>query len=469
MSTNKSNELPKSLGYGKFGNEEDGGGEAEPTTQEEGELDQLASDMDETSNEEDPLERNLGWNDESEEEAEEGEEEESGEEDDPEGESSEGEEGGEGEETDPEAGEEEGEGEEGEDELYYDAERDFPDSDVQPTKYKDRISLNSGFTEKVRYLREKKANLEENGSRLGAIPLPDYFGDDEGKIDETVDREAFAELSDEEAKKAIHDMDVAIKRSSTKLDKVEAQKRQEQQKEEVTQEYQEAVDDLAGALDSIGIDVEKAKGMEIGEINAKADEAIAELESEENAEDFIRKNSAREWRQAIQELEDAKRTVSEFPEKDREYKEQQSKSKGGQEFDPELTKSTYEGFSDDRPDHPVYDGDSTAREEDFLEYARGKIERQEITPPQHEREWVSVADDYVEMIESEVKKYEKRKEKNSGKDKSGKSKTADDSPVVKDKEKKPNANDLNNQRSRRDVVTTSDIDSDLAALARDMN
>jgi len=352
--------------------------------------------------------------------------------------------------------------------LFYDAERDFPDSDVQPTKYKDRVALNSGFTEKVRYLREKKSDIEENGGRFGAIPLPDYFNGDESMIDQVVDRDAVAEMDDEAAKKAVHDLDVAIKRSSSKADRLIQQKQQRQQKKEVSQEYQQATEDLAGALDHIGLQVDDAKAMTVEEINAKADEAIAELEDEDNAHEFIENNSAQQWRKAIQDLENAKKTVREFPEKAKRYKEQ-ANSDSNQQFDPELTKSTYKGMKEDRPDHPVFEGETAAREEDFLEYVRGKIERQEIVPPQHEREWVDQADNYVDMIEQEKRKYEQRKEKSSKKDKSGKSKTADDSPVKKDKDKKPSARDIGDQRSRRDVLTTKDIDDDIDALARDMN
>jgi len=477
MGTNSSNELPESIGYGDFGSDEDGGQETETTTESADELDELANDMSEESESDDPLDRDLGYGNEDDDEDEDPEE--SGEDqgsESEEGDSQEEEEEVEGEESEEaeetEEAETEDEGEEAteeEDELIYDAERDFPDSDVQPTKYNDRIALNSGFTEKVRYLREKKAQLEEAGSRLGAIPLPDYFGDNEGKIDEVVDREAFSSLSDEEAKKAIHDMDVAIKRTTSKLDTVEAEQQQQQQKQQVSQEYEEAVDNLAGALDNIGLSIDEAKNMQIDEINARADEAIAELEDEDNAHEFIENNSAQEWRRAIQELEDAKRTVSEFPDKERKYREQAKSDNNGQQFDPELAKETYEGFTEDRPEHAVFEGETKAREEDFLEYVRGKIERQEITPPQHEREWLKQADNYVDMIEEEKKAYQQRKKKSSKKDKSGKSKTADDSPVKKDKDKKPTPNDVRGQRSRRDALTTSDIDNDLDRLAQEMN
>jgi hypothetical protein len=465
----QSNEMKDSLGWG------DGD-----------ELEGLANEMDQPAGEEDPLKRDLGWTSDEdetddasttdgEEESGQGEEEdtsaqdgsdkeEDGETEDGSQEDSEEE----GEETDAETGEEETE----EDELFYDAERDYPDDEVPPTKYRDRIALNDGFAAKVRYARQIKEQLEELNEGLGAIQLPDYFRGDESILDQTVDRTAFANLDDESAKKAIRDMDMLIKSAKTKLSRVQTHHEQRQQHQQVSQEYQQEVQKLGDALSDIGLNVDEAKNMSMADIIAKADEAIAELEDEEFSKEFIEKKGPQAWRQEIEKYESAKKVVERFPEVSQKYQEQQQKSgKQANQIDPQKVESSYEGFKQDRPDHAVFEGHTEEREEAFLEWAKKKIEDREVLPPDHERKWLSLADKYVKEIEDERKAYEQRRKKSSpasqGKKGVKDSNTADDSPVDK-KKQPPSSAAVNNNRSRRDVLTTRDIDNELDQLAREM-
>ena len=112
--------------------------------------------------------------------------------------------------------EEGGEGEEEQvedEEDFYDGQRDFGD-DAVPTRYENRMAANHGLVAKVSYFRDLQKRLQDAGTDIGAISLPDAAEGDPDSLNQFSDIEQVMSLPDEDAKKMVAQMDKTLRNSA---------------------------------------------------------------------------------------------------------------------------------------------------------------------------------------------------------------------------------------------------------------
>jgi len=121
------------------------------------------------------------------------------------------------------------EGGDGEDAKFYDPNRDVEDPEnVYPNAYESRMDAQMAVAAKIEKMDELKNTLEENNSQLGAIIDPDL----KKHIEDFRDYNHGAEVSDDELKSFISDIDRGIKATSGKVDRVTTKAKQSRKKRE---------------------------------------------------------------------------------------------------------------------------------------------------------------------------------------------------------------------------------------------
>ena len=454
--------IPKGFGYG-------GESEEQEVTTSTDELDDLASDMDgETPT--DDLDRDLGWGSEEEEEIEEEsteEEEVADEQEESDDETQESDESdeleAEGEQEEEPAGEGEETDEEEGDEPFYDAERDFPGEKVQPSKYKDRVALNSGVAAKVNHSRELLNKLEEMEKGVGAIELPEIFEGNEEFVKNPFDRENFSNLDADQAKKAAFELDKFISDVKNKVDRVESEYTVAQEKEQVTEQYQDALNNVTEALDKTGIPVQEATNLTQRQILSRVDKAIEDYK--ENTFDEVYTEKGIDAANAgLRELEQAKETITEFPEISEKYHDVANKEPAQPQVTEEQTKEAFQELAEDRPDLPMFNGETDAEKRDFLEYARLKVQKGQADVPGTSRDWLNLYKQHQSDRKKEYERYKSSKKKSTADDKKAGKQTSS-----KKKKKNPPVSKIRSSKFDRNELSTEDVDNTLDDLASEMD
>lgn len=473
-------EIPDGLGY----NIEEGGEEEvsapETVETELDPLDELASEMDsETtkSGEEDKFDQDLGWEDDSEEEEQ---EEEAAESDDDEGEKEE-------EDPDPDEKEEEddtdkaeeeqeeveGEKEEEQEEEpedLYDAKRDFPDSDLPPTTYKDRVSLNNGVVAKINYGRDLLNKLkEELGSDVGAIDLPSMFEGNPDFVKNPFDRTNYVEKDDELAKQDVKELDQFINDVKGKISRVETEVNSQQEVSEVQQEWDDAVTNLSKAVNTLGLDPKKAQDMTYDQLIQESDKLINEYLEGETGEDLAADKGLKAVNEKIDEIRAAKGDIEKIPQAYERYNKlkdtkEESKSKLP---DPETMTEAYDEWAKDQPSLPIHKHSDMTGElkKAFMEFVKVQINSNPESAPQSPRDWHKQYKSYQDAVQKEKAKYEKSRKKSAPKT------TEDANSMQADKNKrKPNPRRVKSEDSfSRHGLKSSNLDSELDQLASELD
>lgn len=461
--------IPEGFGYGSEEEPTETPAEQTPPTEPDvtgfEDLDNLAGDMDKDSPA-DELDKDLGWGS-GEEEEEEGDETDAEETDDSEEEESADSDETESDDTDTdeeseESEEETADSEEEEEELFYDTERDFPGEKVAPTTYKDRVALNSGVAAKVNHARELVEKLEGMDKGLGAIELPELFGENEEFVKDPFDRSTFADTEDGDAKKAAFQLDKFINTVKGKISRVEGEYNVAKEKEEVEQEYSTALDNLTDALDKTGIPVQEATQLTQRQILQKADDAIKDYK-DNKFDDVYTKQGIDAANAHLRELEQAKATIQGFPEISERYNSvSNKKAPQQQQVSEEQMKTAFQEWEQDRPELPLFNGKTDAEKRDFLEFTRLKIQKGEAGKPGSARSWHKLYSEHQAERKKEYEKYQSTKKK------AGKKETPNEQKEQKRK-KPPVAKVLNKDRLDRNALTTENVDAELDELAKELD
>lgn len=342
----------------------------------------------------------------------------------------------------------------------YDSKRDFPNDKLAQTVYKDRVMLNNGAAAKLSYARDLVKQLNESGSGLGAISLPELFEGNEEFVNEPFDRQAFADIDDDQAKKSIYELDKFIFDTKSKLERVteevNAEKAQAQTKEQHDALLQTLVDDIK----LLGIDVNEASQMTFDQLTQKANSIVEGFQGEDG-ETYIAEHSAAKFYQRMKEIESATKRIQEFPEKSKALEQAPAKSTNKPtQVDPKAVKSAYNEARLDRADHPVFATKET--EKAFIEYAENQVFKGNAEQPTTPRKWMELANKYHAMIQEEYKRY-----------KSKPSASASKPAVEKPKQKvTPPVDKIIPERtapSQENELNILEIDSELEALENELN
>lgn len=365
--------------------------------------------------------------------------------------------------TDPES-DGDSDDEPGEDEPFYDEERDFPDGQAAGTVYKDRVKLNDGVAAKINHARNLKKQLDEMDSGLGAIRLPELFDGQEDYVDRPFDRSQFSDVSDDDAKKAVFELDRFIKDVNKKVANVEKSREQQQQVTQVTEEYRQAVDQLVKDLDVFGMDPNEAASMKVNDILGKIDASIAEFEGDKGR-DFVDNNGPKAYNQKMRSFEEARRRIEAFPEVAARQQQLHQKKQGKPAAaDPKKVKNSYHEMRDDRADHPVFE--TKQKEKAFLEWAENEVFQGRSQPAETPREWVNLADAYEAEVQKEYEKYQKAEVKS---EKAKENPSASGKRADRSDKKRPPVDKVKTDKKQRDDdrLTIDEIDDDLDRLAKE--
>lgn len=350
---------------------------------------------------------------------------------------------------------EEGVSEEGTQENFYDTERDFPGEKVAPTVYKDRISLDSGVAAKINYAREQIEKLEQMGADLGAIDLPDIFQGQEDFVKQPFDRESFLDVDDESAKKAAFQMDKFINSVKNKVSRIETEYNSTQEKEQVTQEYNQALDGLVSALETAKIPVNEATQMTQAQIEKRIQDEIVNYK-ENVFDDVYTRDGIDAANEGLRKLEQSLTVVQQFPEVAKKYKEVSDKpSVQNQEVSKEQMQSSFEELQKDQPELEMFKAETDLLQRDFLEYVRLKIEKGSVDRPGTARAWLNLYRQHQSDRMEMAKKIEARRSKQQG---------TQPKPKPKPPVNSVRRPDYSNARSSVD-----DVDAEIDELAREMN
>lgn len=377
-----------------------------------------------------------------------------------------------------EVSEEESEGEEEseeseEPEIFYDAKRDFPDLDIDPTTYKSRVDLNEGFAAKVRYLSELRDQLSERDSGLGAIQLPELTGNSEEFLNQPADREMFSSQDADTAKKTVAELDQAIKRAKSKIDRIDTQRKREKKVQQVSEEYKEGVQNLVSAVDAFGIDRSEAERMSIPDLLQQADQHLKDLQQGDKGQQIIDEHGLPEYNRRIEQLRAHRQSIQKFPsihEKQQKLNEgDDDKSTGrNQSASPEQIEGWFKEFREDNPNLDMFQAPTVEPEKAFRDYVNSRIIRDgyKMTSP---RDFISLHRDYQAMLKKQSEKYGKSKA-STEKAKSTKENKAGEDRADKSGKKKPPVHKIkNNNNDQGDRLTTKDIDKEFESLAEELN
>lgn len=374
----------------------------------------------------------------------------------------------EGDEEDIETSDEE---EAAEDEPFYDASRDFPDMDIDPTKYDNRVELNEGVAAKVQYLSELREELQQEGGNLGAIQLPEYFGNSEEFLEQPLDRNSFAEQDSDTAKKTAAELDQAIKRSRSKLNRVKEQNQRQQEVEQVSEEYKSAVTDLVQAVDAFDIDRREAERMRPQELLQQADQRLNELVEGEEGRRIIDDHGLAVYNQKVDQLKQHRQAIQKFPEAHQKHQKTQQESERRpqpEQVSPEQMDDDFEVFREDNPNLDMFNAPTIEPENAFKSFVKSKIIRDgfKYSGP---RDFISLHNEYQKLLQKQSERYgkskaSKEKAKSPAKTKAGEKK-ADRSG-----KKKPPVHKVKGKGTKPgDRITTKDVDDELSDLKKEMN
>lgn len=253
----------------------------------------------------------------------------------------------------------------GDDDKFYDAKRDYPDEDVVPTSYADRVAASQGIVHKFNYLQKLGKDLESVGSSFGAIDLPSIVGDDLSKIEELQDLAKVAELSDEEAKKAIFELDKTINTVKSKYERVKSAYESQQQQQQMDAELVQAQDTAREAVELLGVKIDE---------NTTDNDLIIQAEKSlekfiDKADDYVDEHGAKEYTKALKQHEKAVADIKKYI--DVSYKKAQQ-SESGQSSKPtaEQIESWYEEFRGDNPNLAIFKAPTEEAETAFLQYVK---------------------------------------------------------------------------------------------------
>lgn len=342
-----------------------------------------------------------------------------------------------------------------ESENFYDAERDFPGEKVAPTVYKDRISLDSGVAAKVNYAREQLEKLESMGANLGAIDLPELFEGNEEFVKNPFDREAFLEVDDDTAKKAAFEMDKFINAVKGKVSRIETEFNASQEVNQITEQYNTALDELVVALELGKIPLNEATQLTQAQIEQRIEEEIVNYK-ENVFDDVYTRKGLDEANEGLRKLNEALNTVRAFPEIAQKYNEvANKKSSQVEEVTREQMKSSFEELQKDRPDLEMFKAETDLLQRDFLEYVRLKIEKGSVEKPGTPRAWLNLYNQHQKDRMEAAKKLEARRKQNA---------PAQPKPKQKPPVSRVRNMDYSNARSSID-----DVDAEMEELAKELN
>lgn len=358
--------------------------------------------------------------------------------------------------------EDEIEGEEEEEGPFYDGERDFGESAV-PTKYEDRMSANHGLVAKVSYFHDLQERLDEVGTDLGALSLPDAVGGDPQNFKQFADIEQVLSMPDDEAKEMIHQMDSLLRNMKNKAERHEKLQEEKQKKEEVTEEYAKAQQQAQVALKTLDIAKEVEPGMTNQEI---IDMAYDKLESFESNEENLDEMSQKEFVGKLREMEDAVFALEDFAKVAVEH-EQMKQEDTKEEVTPEQIENAFKEFMADQPDLDMVKNDRVEMQKSLIQTAIRK--GWDVATP---RDWLNNYQKFMKIVNANrtkkgLKKLkdktkgdgeDEEKKKEKGKKSGRAQKYADKKPS-----KSPHSVSYSNRTDKKDVDKIDDEIDKIAA------
>lgn len=334
-----------------------------------------------------------------------------------------------------------------ESENFYDAERDFPGEKVAPTVYKDRISLDSGVAAKVNYAREQLEKLESMGANLGAIDLPELFEGNEEFVKNPFDRDSFLEVDDATAKKAAFEMDKFINAVKGKVSRIETEFNASQEVNQITEQYNTALDELVVALELCKIPINEAIQLTQAQIEQRIEEEIVNYK-ENVFDDVYTRKGLDEANEGLRKLNEALNTVRAFP-------EIAQKSSQVEEVTREQMKSSFEELQKDRPDLEMFKAETDLLQRDFLEYVWLKIEKGSVEKPGTPRAWLNLYNQHQKDRMEAAKKLEARRKQNA--------------PAQPQQKQKPPVSRVRNMDYSNARSSIDDVDAEMEELAKELN
>lgn len=274
---------------------------------------------------------------------------------------------------------------------FYDAKRDFPQADVTPTSYADRVAASQGIVHKFNYLSKIGKDLESVGSSFGAIDLPGLIGDDLSKIEEYQDLTKVSELSDEDAKKVIFELDKAINIAKEKHARVSESFNQEKQKQEISEELQVATTNAKKAVQDLELTV--TEDMTDDQLIKGAEDSLQKFM--ESVDDYIDEHGGAAYNKRLRELTKAVDTIKGYVDtahKSEQAQKQQTQSKPT----PEQIESWYEEFRADNPNLAIFKAPTEDAEVAFIQYV--KRQGMELNSPRSFKAAYQKYDAYLQTL-----------------------------------------------------------------------
>lgn len=255
--------------------------------------------------------------------------------------------------------------EEKEDELFYDAKRDHPQARVAPTLYRDRESATVGVIAKVSLISDLKARLENMGSGMGALDVPEALEGEWDNLEILADPERLATMDDETLKKTVFEFDKVISAAKTKANTIEQKAQQEREIQVVSEALDAARKQATSAMDTLDLKFNKEWTDE-----QFISEAMAKVDEFKSNQDYIDEHGLNAYWNRMSQLQRAADSIREFIQVAQKEVELQSKSKPNEptRVDPRDIQRWYDEFKMDQPDLPIFNAPTDEPEMAFLEY-----------------------------------------------------------------------------------------------------